>query len=136
MPWISECAGSWDSEHRSVQVGVERLPREPAWLETGTRLSLLPTVTVLCGTRLTIHRAPFPRWLLNLFHSKIESNFRKILESKVRMFEPRKGWAQVILGPDAQRGQIICRRSQSWCAIWEHRVCLWTRSLSRKAENG
>lgn len=43
------------------------------------------TLWTLHGTQLTIHCAPASRWLLNLFHSQIESKFRRVLESKVRM---------------------------------------------------
>ncbi|KAI4538492.1 hypothetical protein MG293_011895, partial [Ovis ammon polii] len=37
----------------------------------------------LGATKLTIHRASLPRWLLNLFHNQIESRFRKALKSKI-----------------------------------------------------
>lgn len=46
-----------------------------------------PADIVFSGTQLTLPCAPFLRWLLNLFHNQIESKFRKILESKVRMSE-------------------------------------------------
>lgn len=97
-----------DSEHSRVQDGVERAPSGPL---AGVEDKAFPGAHHPCalGHTLTTHCAPFPRWLLNVFHSQIESKFRRTLESKVRMSEPHKGWAQVILGPTAQRGQIICQ---------------------------
>ena len=84
----------------------------------GTGFPCCPTVTVFGGAQLTAPCALVPRWLLDLFHNQIESKLQRTLESKVRMTEPCGGWAQVKIGPQAQRGQISHQRLRSWCASW------------------
>ena len=142
--WLWDTAGGWDArctESVSVlELGLcifvpSRIlgpSRGPEWGGEGSLgdwpgSPYCPPVPALSGTQLIAHRASLPRWLLNLFHHQIESKFRRVLESKVRMSKGlalpsrSRGWAQVLnglwpwtalgagpgtLGLKAQRGQI------------------------------
>lgn len=81
--------------------GEGSLGDQPSW-KPGLGSPCCPAIAAFSGTQLTIYCAFLSRWLLNLFHSQIESKFRKILENKVRMSEllassePLKGWAPVL----------------------------------------
>lgn len=81
--------------------GEGSLGDRPSW-KPGFGSPCCPAITAFSGTQLTVHYAFLSRWLLNLFHSQIESKFRKILESEVRTLEllassePLKGRAPVL----------------------------------------
>ena len=65
-------------------------PQGPGWggepsLGNWSDSPWCPAFPAFRATKLTIHCASLPRWLLNLFHNQIESKFRRVLESKVSL---------------------------------------------------
>lgn len=88
-------------KQRGLRMGQGGLPRG--------LFPCCPTVTVLSDTQLTVPCALLPRWLVDLFHNQIESKLQRTLESKVRTSEPRRGWAQVKIGPQPREDKASAK---------------------------